>query len=46
MEIALLENTENDDYNFTLTPAMWRRAVASCNFVSAQEELRMVMLDV
>lgn len=44
VEIALLENAENDDYDFVLTPAMWRSAVANCNFVSAQEELRMVML--
>jgi hypothetical protein len=44
VEIALLENAEHDDYNFVLTPAMWRSAVANCNFVSAQEELRMVML--
>jgi hypothetical protein len=45
VEIALLENAENDDYNFKLTPAAWKKAVADCNFVSAQEELRMVMLD-
>lgn len=45
VEIALLENAEHDDYNFVLTPAAWRTAVADCNFVSAQEELRMVMLD-
>ena len=45
VEIALLENYEQDDYDFVLTPKMWRSAVADCNFVSAQEELRMVMLD-
>ena len=43
VEIALLENAERDDYNFMLTPAMWRHAVAESNFVSAQEELRIVM---
>lgn len=43
VEIALLENAEHDDYNFALTPAMWRHAVAESNFVSAQEELRIVM---
>ncbi|QYF93062.1 ATP-binding protein [Massilia sp. PAMC28688] len=45
VEIALLENYQHDDYEFVLTPAMWRSAVADCNFVSAQEELRMAMLD-
>lgn len=43
VEIALLENAEHDDYNYSLTPAMWRHAVAESNFVSAQEELRIVM---
>lgn len=45
VEIALQENAEHDNYDFTLTPAMWRHAVAECNFVSAQEELRIVMIE-
>lgn len=45
VEIALLENAEHDDYEFMLTPAMWRHAVAESNFVSAQEELRLVMTE-
>lgn len=43
VEIALLENADLDDYNFALTPEMWRNAVAESNFVSAEEELRIVM---
>nr|WP_315249446.1 ATP-binding protein [uncultured Duganella sp.] len=43
VEIALLENADLDDYNFVLTPDMWRYAVAESNFVSAEEELRTVM---
>lgn len=45
VEIALIENADRDDYNFVLTPELWQSAVSECNFVSAQEELRMVMLD-
>jgi hypothetical protein len=45
VEIALLENAEHDDYNFVLTAAMWSHAVAESNFVSAQEELRIVMTE-
>lgn len=45
VEIALIENADHDDYGFTLSPDVWKRAVAECNFVMAQEELRMVMLD-
>jgi hypothetical protein len=45
VEIALIENVENDDYNFTFTPEVWKNAVAECNFVMAQEELRTVMID-
>lgn len=45
VEIALMENADKDDYGFVLTPQIWRNAIAECNFVSAQEELRMVMLD-
>ena len=45
VEIALQENSELDDASFVLTPTMWRHAVNECNFVSAQEELRMVMVE-
>jgi hypothetical protein len=45
VEIALIENAEHDDYGFTFSPEVWKSAVAACNFVMAQEELRMVMID-
>lgn len=45
VEIALLENTTQDAYDFRFTPALWKAAVAESNFVSAQEELRIVMTD-
>lgn len=45
VEIALIENAEHDDYGFTFGSDVWKSAVAACNFVMAQEELRMVMID-
>ncbi len=36
VEIVLLENFEGDDHDFTLTPEMWKRAIAESNFVAAQ----------
>lgn len=45
VEIALIENFEEDDYDFVLTPDMWKKAVAESNFVAAQEALRDVIRD-
>lgn len=45
VEIALLENTSKDSHDFRFTPALWKVAVDESNFVSAQEELRLVMTD-
>lgn len=45
VEIALVENTGKDAYDFRFTTAMWQEAVTESNFVSAQEELRLVVTD-
>ncbi|ABR91923.1 Uncharacterized conserved protein [Janthinobacterium sp. Marseille] len=45
VEIALLESMDNDSYDFRFSPAIWHAAVAESNFISAQEELRLVMGD-
>jgi hypothetical protein len=36
VEIALLENYERDEQNFTITPSMWKSAVAQTKFIEAQ----------
>jgi hypothetical protein len=45
VEIALRENSEHDSYDFSFTSEMWKNAVSESNFVAAQEELRLVMID-
>lgn len=36
VEIALLENYERDEQQFTITPTMWKSAVVQSNFIEAQ----------
>lgn len=45
IEIALLENYERDDYNFTLTSDIWKSAVKESNFIAAQEALSGAIMD-
>lgn len=43
VEIALMENMDSDSMDFRFSPEIWRSAVTESNFISAQEELRLVM---
>lgn len=45
VEIALGESAAQDDYHFSIPLLTWQLAIKECNFVAAQEELRMVMTD-
>lgn len=45
VEIALLENYENDDYKFVITPEIWKSAVFESNFIAAQSALSGAIMD-
>lgn len=43
--IALLANSEHDAADFRFTPGLWQEAVEECDYVSAQESVRLVLPD-
>lgn len=45
VEISFLEHSEHDTSNFRFSPEIWMTSVRESNYVSAQEELRLVMSD-
>ena len=45
VEIAFIEYSESDSSSFRFSRAIWDGCVAASNYVSAQEELRLVMGD-
>jgi len=45
VEIAFLEHSENDTPTFRFSPEIWAASVNESSYVSAQEELRLVMAD-
>lgn len=45
VEIAFLEHAENDAPEFRFSPEIWNASVNESSYVSAQEELRLVMAD-
>jgi hypothetical protein len=44
VEIALIQNAENDSAELRLSPELWRQAVIDSNYVSAQEAMRLGIL--
>ncbi len=45
VEIAFIEYSESDCEDFRFSRAIWDSCVAASNYVSAQEELKLVMGD-